>query len=139
MTLIKKLTAIDNNQGLQHYGLPQSISGKVVNEFGEPLFGAHVFYESNISLGTHTDENGNFIIASLLNETNLIASYITSTVRVNLSQLQQNPLITINTALQGDEVVINASKGTLIIGFLIALIIIILSQLDNRKYNILNN
>src|SRR5690606_39231349 len=142
--LVKKLSDYSPKVSVQKttvsFGTPQVVmmTGTVVDQFGEPLYGAHLFFESNPSLGTHTDENGNFSILILPNETELIASYVTAITRVPISQISLRPIV-VQTGLTNDEVVINASKGTLIIGFLIALIIFILSQLDNRKFNISNN
>ncbi len=144
MAIVKKLSDYSSKVSAQEttvsFETPQGVmmTGTVVDQFGEPLFGAHVFFESNPSLGTHTDENGNFTIAMLPNEAELIASYVTSVTRVPISEVTQKPIL-IQTGLINDEVIINASKGTLIIGFLIALIIFILSIIDNRKFKLLNN
>ena len=54
----------------------QYIEGKVTNENNEPLVGASVFWQ-NTSIGTNTNENGEFELAKTnLNSNLLIVKYV---------------------------------------------------------------
>lgn len=101
-----------------NFALPpmNTLSGVVLNEFGEPLAGAHLSLKSDPTKGTTTDFDGNYTFSDVANNEVVVVSWQGVKVEHKASQLP-NP-ITLNVTNQIDEVVITASKKSNTIKYL---------------------
>lgn len=84
-----------------------TISGTVVDEFGDILPGVHVTIPGR-EKGETTDFDGNFTLHNVPSNTVVDFSYVTTVTQIPANQV--SGIITINTALQGDEVLISVDK-----------------------------
>jgi len=90
----------------------ETIKGIVTDEKNQPLLGANVFW-FNTSIGTTTDENGNFSIKKSLETTFLVVSYIgfetkkieitSGTISVVLKEVNTLKEVTISKTKKGTE------------------------------------
>lgn len=87
------------------------ISGTVLDSDGIPLFGANVVIE-NSTLGTTTDENGQFSLETNQNfPINLVISYIGYTTRIYSTNTSDGSLtIQLDSGNIFDEVIVSASR-----------------------------
>ncbi len=63
------------------------LTGKVMDEKGEPIMGASVIYRKDITIGNVTDENGNYLLELPVGETRIICrytSFVTDTFEINI-------------------------------------------------------
>ena len=90
----------------------ETIKGIVTDEKNQPLLGANVFW-FNTSIGTTSDENGNFSIKKSPETTFLVVSYIgfetkkieitSSTISVVLKEVNTLKEVTISKTKKGTE------------------------------------
>lgn len=85
-----------------------TLSSQVLDEFGDPVPYAHVYHEPS-GKGTTTDENGYFSIV-VPEFDDLIFSYASVATKIPVASIGST--VTINTALQGDEVTVIGTKPT---------------------------
>ncbi len=63
------------------------LTGKVIDEKGEPVMGASVIYRKDITVGNVTDENGNYLLELPIGEARIIcrySSFITDTFEIKI-------------------------------------------------------
>ncbi len=63
------------------------VTGKVIDESGEPVMGASVIYRKDITVGNVTDENGNYLLELPVGQAKIICrytSYVTDTFEINI-------------------------------------------------------
>ncbi|MBS1610280.1 MAG: TonB-dependent receptor [Bacteroidetes bacterium] len=88
------------------------ISGKVTNNNGDPLSGVSVYVKGNSSIGTVTDNNGNYRLEVPNNATTLIFSFIgTETQEIAIAgQTEIN--VSLKSIVQQQEEVVVVGYGT---------------------------
>lgn len=87
------------------------IVGKVTDHENEPIYGATVIYKQDVTIGAHTDENGNYLIEVPVGKAILVFRYTgmtTDTISVELTEnelerldFQMQP---IHTKIEGVEI-----------------------------------
>ncbi len=89
-----------------HRQTSQKISGKVLDEYGEPVIGAAILIKGT-QAGTITDVDGNFILESTKNNPTLIVSYVgMKTTEVVASANKKNSITLKEDSKMIDEVVV---------------------------------
>lgn len=86
----------------------RTIHAQVIDEFGDALPGVSIWPEGNESAGTTTDLDGNFTLKNIPINTVINFSYVSTITQVIALRIEDK--VVINTALQGDEIVIFANK-----------------------------
>lgn len=85
-----------------------TISGTVVDEFGDILPGVHVFIPGQELQGTASDFDGNFTLQNVPSNAVVNFSYLSSITQIPAPQIKG--VVVIKTALEGQEVVISVDK-----------------------------
>src|SRR5690554_8165828 len=65
------------------------VVGKVTDDDNKPLFGATIIYKKDITVGAHSDENGNYLLEIPEGDAVLIFRYSgmkTDTVQISVSE-----------------------------------------------------
>lgn len=86
-----------------------TISGQLVDEFGDIVnTGVHIWADQNQELGVIPDLDGKFILRNVSPNSIITFSHVSVITQIPANQV--SGVITINTALQGNEVLITAEK-----------------------------
>lgn len=115
-----------------------NINTILVNEWGEPVQGAHVSI-TNLTGLRISDANGRVFFNNVPTDETLTVSYVGIITTIPVSQITNTT--TINTILEGEEVVIKGDKTTssifskvLVGGFLTALLYAAVSYDEPKKH-----
>ncbi|MEW6006086.1 MAG: TonB-dependent receptor [Stygiobacter sp.] len=89
-----------------------SIKGKVINQKGEPIFGASVIIVGT-SIGTSADENGNFILSNLKEEKFDLQISAVGYEKKIIKSVQKGKTINVilnESTIQANQIVVSAGK-----------------------------
>jgi len=116
-----------------------NINTILVNEWGEPVQGAHASIIRETSLLRVSDVNGRITLNNVLTSEILVITYVGVQTTIPVSQITNTTII--NTILEGEEVVIKGDKTTsslfskvLVGGFLTALLYAAVSYDEPKKH-----
>ena len=91
-----------------------NINTILVNEWGEPVQGAHASIIRETSLLRVSDVNGRITLNNVLTSEILVITYVGVQTTIPVSQITNTTII--NTILEGEEVVIKGDKKTAYLG-----------------------
>lgn len=86
----------------------RTIKAQVVDEFGDILPGVSIWPEGHESQGTTTDINGNFMLKNVPINAIINFSYVSTLTQITALRIEDQVIV--KTAMEGDEVIVNANK-----------------------------